>query len=159
MLASSPSQVLSQVDSSASPSKYFFFLIFFSFIILTFHWKWIAGHYPYCCSLTIVPQMRLKAWCLTQHDGSPGWLEEIDPAGCYFVCVGWSLPPALMDHTTCPYLGMIYYWMYTKHRHELRHARKAWLFSRPVPSLWVPPRWLPENRTGDLPCGKQMRAS
>ncbi len=36
------------------------------------------------------------------------------------------MPPALTDHTTWPILGLIYYWMYTKHCHELRHARKAW---------------------------------
>jgi hypothetical protein len=34
---------------------------------------------------------------------------------------------SLMDHTTCPSLGLIYYRMNTKHCHELCHARKAWL--------------------------------
>jgi hypothetical protein len=34
------------------------------------------------------------------------------------------MPTVLMDHTD-PFLGLIYYKMYTKHRHELRHARKA----------------------------------
>ncbi len=59
---------------------------------------------------------------LTQHGGPPGRLEESDPTECDFVRDG----PALMDHTTCPGLGLIYYLLYTKHRHELRHARKAW---------------------------------
>ncbi len=70
--------------------------------------------------------MRPKARGLTQHGGPPGWPEESDQAGCNFVRDGRSMPPALPDHTTCPGLGPIYYWMYTNHRHELRHARKAW---------------------------------
>jgi hypothetical protein len=37
-----------------------------------------------------------------------------------------QMPPALAGHTTCPGLELIYYLMYTKHSHELRHARKAW---------------------------------
>ncbi len=68
--------------------------------------------------------MRPKARGLALHGGSPGWLEESDPAGCDFVRDGRSMPPALTHHTTC--LGLIYYWMYTKHRHELCHTRKAW---------------------------------
>ncbi len=37
------------------------------------------------------------------------------------------MPHALTDHNTCPWcLGLIYYWMYTKHRNELRHSRKTW---------------------------------
>ncbi len=37
----------------------------------------------------------------------PAWLamEESDPAGCDFVRDGWFMPPALMDHATCPGLG------------------------------------------------------
>jgi hypothetical protein len=37
------------------------------------------------------------------------------------------MSPALTDHTTCPSLGLIYsiYKCTQKHRHELRHARKA----------------------------------
>ncbi len=31
------------------------------------------------------------------------------------------MPPAMTDHITCPDLVLIYYFMYTKHR----HARKA----------------------------------
>jgi hypothetical protein len=59
--------------------------------------------------------MRPKARGLAQHGGPPGFLEESDPAGCDFVCDGRSMPPAPTDYTTC-----------TQHRHELRHARKAW---------------------------------
>ncbi len=44
---------------------------------------------------------------LVQHDGPPGFLEETDPAGCDFVRDGRSMPPALMDHTTCPGLGLV----------------------------------------------------
>ncbi len=47
------------------------------------------------------------------------------PAGCDFVRDGRSMPPALTDHPACPGLGLIYYWKFLKHRHELRHARKA----------------------------------
>jgi hypothetical protein len=70
--------------------------------------------------------MRPKARGLTLHGGPPGWLEESEPTGCDFVCDGRSLPPALTDHTTGPGLGQIFYLMYTKHRHELRHTKKAW---------------------------------
>ncbi len=79
--------------------------------------------------------MMPKARGLAQHGGPPGWLEESDPAGCYFVRDGRSMP----DHTTCPGLsGAVYYKMYTKHRQELRHAEKAWpgTLSGPMPSLW-----------------------
>jgi hypothetical protein len=64
---------------------------------------------------------------LAHHGNPPGWLEEIYP-GCYFVHdrLSVSMPPALTDHTTCLCLELIYYKMYTKHRHELRHAKKEW---------------------------------
>jgi hypothetical protein len=70
--------------------------------------------------------MRSKARGLVQPDGPPVWLEESDPAGCDFVRDGRSMPPALTDHTTCPGLGLIYYGMYTEHRHGLRRTKKAW---------------------------------
>jgi len=70
--------------------------------------------------------VRPKARGLIQHGGPPGWLEEYDPAGCDFVRDGRSMPPDLMGHTNCLSLGLIYYSMYSKHRHELSHARKAW---------------------------------
>jgi hypothetical protein len=38
--------------------------------------------------------------------------------------------------TTFPGLGLIYCQMYTKHRHELRHARKAWPGSLVDPCLF-----------------------
>ncbi len=66
---------------------------------------------------------RPKARALALHGGPLGWLKESDPL---ILCDGRSMPPALMDHTTCPSLGLIYYWVYTNHRHELRHARKVW---------------------------------
>jgi hypothetical protein len=34
---------------------------------------------------SIIKPMRPKARGLAQHGGPPGWLEEIDPAGCDFV--------------------------------------------------------------------------
>jgi hypothetical protein len=49
-----------------------------------------------------------KARGLTQHGGPPGWLGEIDPAECDFVCDGRSMPPALADHTSCLSLGLIH---------------------------------------------------
>ncbi len=70
--------------------------------------------------------MRPKARGLAHHGNSPGWLEESDPEGCDFVHDRRSMPPALTGHTTCPCREVIYYKMYTKHRHELRQARKAW---------------------------------
>ncbi len=81
---------------------------------------------------------RPKARGLAQHGGPPGWLEESDTArGCDFVRDGRSMPPALMEHSTCPGLGLICYKMYTKHR----HARKACMVcysSRPMPTHWSP---------------------
>jgi hypothetical protein len=58
--------------------------------------------------------MRPKARGLAQHGGLPGWLEEN-----VSVRDERSMPPALIDHTPCPGLGLIYYEMYTKYRHEL----------------------------------------
>ncbi len=60
--------------------------------------------------------MRPKATELGQHLGQ---LEESDLAGYDFVRDWWPMPPAMSNHTACPV-------MYTKHHHELRHARKAW---------------------------------
>jgi hypothetical protein len=70
--------------------------------------------------------MRPKARGLAQHGGPPVWLEEIDPAGVILYVTDGPCRPALTDHTNCPGLGLIYYSMYTKHRHELHHAKKAW---------------------------------
>jgi hypothetical protein len=50
----------------------------------------------------------------------------VNQLGVILYVMNSPLPPALTDHATCPSLGLIYYWMYTNHRHELRHARKAW---------------------------------
>jgi hypothetical protein len=72
--------------------------------------------------------MRLKARWLDQHGG------RVTQQGV-ILYVGPSMPPALTDHTTCHSLGLIYYKMYTKHRHELRHARKAWVGTLVDPSL------------------------
>jgi hypothetical protein len=79
--------------------------------------------------------MRPKARGLAQHGRPPGWLEESDPEGCDFVRDGRSMPPALTDHTTCPGLWLLYWWMYSKYRHELNHARKAWLGTLVHPRL------------------------
>jgi hypothetical protein len=48
-----------------------------------------------------------KARGLAQHGGPPGWLEDSDLEGCDLVRDGRSMPPALMDYTTCPGLGLI----------------------------------------------------
>ena len=62
---------------------------------------------------------RLEGWPNTA-DRLAGWRSVTQPAGCDFVRDGRSMPPALTDNTTCPGLGgLIYYWMYTKYRHEL----------------------------------------
>jgi hypothetical protein len=87
--------------------------------------------------------VRPKARGLTQHDCPPGWLEKSDPAGCDFERDGRYMPPALTDHTTCPVLGLIYDQMYTKHRYELCHARKAW----PGTVVLVDPCILSESET------------
>jgi hypothetical protein len=76
--------------------------------------------------------MRPKARALAQHGGPLGWMKESDPV---ILCDGRSMPPALTDHTTCPRVGLIYYWVYTKHRHELSHARKACPGTLVVPCL------------------------
>jgi hypothetical protein len=56
---------------------------------------------------TSVP-MRPKARWLAQHGGGPpGWMEDSDQAGCDFVHDGWSMPPALTDHTAGPGLGLL----------------------------------------------------
>ncbi len=52
--------------------------------------------------------MSPKARGLVQYGGPHGWLEESDPARCDFECDGQSMSPALIDHTTCPGLGLIY---------------------------------------------------
>jgi hypothetical protein len=44
---------------------------------------------------------------MAQHGGQPGWLEEIDPAGCDFVRDGRSMLPSLTDCTACPYLKLL----------------------------------------------------
>jgi hypothetical protein len=51
---------------------------------------------------------RPKARGLAQHGLPSGWLEESDPARCYFMRDGRSMPPALTDHTTYPGPGLIY---------------------------------------------------
>jgi hypothetical protein len=85
-----------------------------------------------------VQAMRPKARRLAQNGGPPGWFEESDPAGRDFVRDGRSMPPDLMDHTTCPVQRLICYKMYTKHRHELQCKEgMAWHSSWPMPSLWV----------------------
>ncbi len=90
--------------------------------------------------------MRPKARGLVQHGGPPGWLEESDPARCD----GRFMPPALTDHTSCPGLGLlscerlaipaavsdvlVLNVLYTNLRHEIYHAKKAWVKTlvRPV---------------------------
>ncbi len=82
--------------------------------------------------------MRPRSTGLAQHGGPPNWLEKSDPAGgVVLYLIGRSIPPALTDHTSCPDLGMIYYWMYTNYRHELRLPRKAWLLSGPNSQLHI----------------------
>jgi hypothetical protein len=84
--------------------------------------------------------MRPKARCLTQQGGPPGWLEENDPARWDFERDGRSMPPALTDHTTCPGLGLIYYWMYVDKTQSWATSRKegmVWNSNRPMPSLWT----------------------
>ncbi len=44
--------------------------------------------------LVLALPIKSKARWLAQHDGSPGWLEESDQAGCNFVRDGRSMPPA-----------------------------------------------------------------
>jgi hypothetical protein len=46
---------------------------------------------------------------LAQHGDPPDWLDENGPAGFDFVHDGRSMPPTLMDYTTCPGLGLIYF--------------------------------------------------
>ncbi len=38
---------------------------------------------------------------MTQHGGTPGWLEESDPSGWYLCCEGRSMPPSLTGLTWC----------------------------------------------------------
>jgi hypothetical protein len=78
--------------------------------------------------------MRLKARGMSQHCGSLGWLEESDPAGFDLVRYGWSMPPALTDHTTCPDLLLNVH--KTSSRAMSRKEGMAWYSSRPMPSLW-----------------------
>jgi hypothetical protein len=81
-----------------------------------------------------VRRMRPKARVLTQYGGSPSWLDESDPAGCDFVRDGWTMPPALTDHTTCSGPGLIYYLMYTKTLSwatSRKEGGMAWYSSRP----------------------------
>ncbi len=51
--------------------------------------------------------MRQKARGLAQHGGLPGWLEQSDPPPFIICFDGQSMPPAPMDHTACPSLGML----------------------------------------------------
>jgi hypothetical protein len=59
------------------------------------------------------------------------------------------MPPALTDHTTCPGLGLIYYQMYTKHRHELLYMEgMAWYSCRTMSSLFITSRHAVELTDG-----------
>jgi hypothetical protein len=83
--------------------------------------KWLLWPLHSSKVRAILYPLRPKASGLAQH----GWLEESDPARCDFVCDGRSIC-SLPWRTSPLALGLIYYKMYTKHRHELRHTRKAW---------------------------------
>ncbi len=50
--------------------------------------------------------MRPKTREMTQHRGSPGWLER-DPAGWGLFCDGRSMPLSLTDRTACPGLELL----------------------------------------------------
>jgi hypothetical protein len=85
-----------------------------------------------------------------------GW-RRVTQQGSDFVRDRRSMPHALKDHTTCPGLELIYYWMYTKHRHELHHARKAWLGTLVDPCLlsgynrpWPTDRYIPSPTILDM---------
>ncbi len=67
------------------------------------------------------------------------------------------MPPSMTDSTTRPSLELIYYWMYTKHRHELRQARKAWPGTLVDPCLlfgynrpWPTDRYIPSPTILDM---------
>ncbi len=45
---------------------------------------------------------RLEGW-----PNTTARLEQSDTAGYDFVRAGWSMPPALTDHTACPGLGLL----------------------------------------------------
>ncbi len=67
----------------------------------------------------------------------PAWLAGgEDPARCCFVRDGWSMPPALMDHTTCPGLGHL---LLNVHKTPFwamsRKESLAWYSSWPLPFL------------------------
>ena len=91
--------------------------------------------------------MRPKAREMTQHGGLPVRLGESDPAGCDLCCDGRSMPPSLTDCLellSCELLAnpavvadVQILKMYTKHRHELYHERKAWVKTlvRPLRSI------------------------
>jgi hypothetical protein len=83
---------------------------------------------------------RPKARGLAQHNGPPGWLEEVDPASVIFYvyrlsfpyhtgCPDKNCPAARADRSSsCCYIIMS------------RKEGMSWNFSRLVPSLWaVPP--------------------
>jgi hypothetical protein len=96
--------------------------------------------------------MKLNARGLAQHDSPPGWLEGSDPAGCDFLRDARSKPTALRGHIICPGLGLICYWMYAKHLHELGTSRKKgmvwWYSSIPMPSLCSrPPPAKPDRQS------------
>jgi hypothetical protein len=98
---------------------------------------------------------RLERW--PQHGSPPGWLEESDSPRRDLCCDcdGRSMPPSPGGPYCLPWSGAAWLWassksrcscwcfstecMYTKHRHELNHARKAWVKSlvRPLPSALV----------------------
>ncbi len=82
--------------------------------------------------------LRPKARGLVQHGGRPGRLVE-------WPSRVWFCTSALTDHTTCPGLGLIYFWMYTKHPHELCHASKAWPDTLADPCLLSGAAHVPQN--------------
>ncbi len=94
---------------------------------------------------------RLEGWSNTAACLAGG--RRVTQQGGDFVRDRRSMPPALKDHTTCPGLELIYYWMYTKHRHELRHARKAWsgTLVGPMPSLGYNRPWPTDRYTPPPP--------
>ncbi len=76
----------------------------------------------------LMPQARE----MTHHGGTPGWLEESDPAGWDLCCDGRSMPPFFwrtmpLSQTNRAAVTDVLVLKYTKYRHELYHARKAWV--------------------------------
>ncbi len=96
----------------------------------------LHGHWPPPIPLSSLQHQwgrRLEGWPNTR----PAWLAAGGWPSRVWLCTWWTL-------TACPDWphqffrsggDLQYYWMDTKHRHELRHARKAWPSTLVDPSL------------------------